>query len=137
MAVHQIKTQFGIEALNPGSFPLVVAEGSIVSITTIEINYQGPGGPLWLCWGLKAGTGNFNNGANLFGGTFASYPVNVLRAYPPNSIYQAIVVNARHIIPVGASGRTFDTYIWIAEVSTADETQILAIDTDAGVIQVL
>jgi len=120
----------------PGTYPISVAPGETVRLNRVRFEYRGPSGALYIHWGLKAGYGDFNNGDNLEGRVFAWAMVSV-----PAASSWIVVDNAVGAdLPISSdirTGRTYDTYVWLAtRAGTTQETDILLIDTDASIVSV-
>ena len=125
----------GIGAL-PGSYPIVVEPGKRVRVSEVQFTYSGPPKTLWVCWGLKkkGWSVNFNNGDGLVGGKYG-FASSSITASEGVNVPITRYVDAQLFIPVDLDG-TYDVFVWISTQSSADESKILAIDTDAGVIKV-
>lgn len=128
----------GIGTIGGRSPNIEVFHGDRVAVTQVVFDYRGPGGTMYVCWGLKAGTGNFNNGQNLSPqGHFGSSAISV----PPATQFQRIQSNTIRavldIVPGIPGGRAYDSYKWLATSPTADENEFLSgnnIDGDADVV---
>lgn len=122
-------------ALNPATFPIKVVLGEKVAVNRATFQYIGPAQTLWVCWGLKKGTGNFSNGANLMAGVFASASISV----PLSTAWTAkdLTFSAVLTIIAAMTASVYDTYVWISKANTSLEADLLVIDTDAGVVQIL
>lgn len=141
-------SSFAISALNPGQLPIKVYPGDGLNVTATSYRYKGPGGTLFVCWGLKLGTGNFNDGNNLQGGPqyFASKSLLVTAS---DVLSQTIVTSLPGSpLPIMSSfvpPSLYDTYVWVATSSSSFEGYFIKrynaseglIDTDFGVLQVL
>lgn len=58
-----------------------VYPGDKVTVGSASFKYLGVEADLFLCWGLRKGTGDFNNGENLLGGLWVwGGPIHVLEA---------------------------------------------------------
>lgn len=130
----------GIGTIGGQAPKIEVFHGDQVAVTQVVFDYRGPGGLLYVCWGLKAGTGNFNNGANLSpAGHFAwaSLAVPVSPAF--QRIQSSTIRAVLDIVSGIPGGRTYDSYKWIAVNPTADEGQFLSgknLARDADVVVV-
>jgi len=133
----------GIGAL-PGSYPISVYVENVVRANQVTFTYQGPAGVLYLCWGLKAGTGDFNNGANLEGGMWTSTPIYVMESLTPTQ-FPVYNISADLLITANMrTGRTYDTYIWFSTNNSTQEANMLKrlgaserlIDTDSGIVKI-
>ena len=128
-----------------GPYPIQVVPGNTVAVYKAVFDYTGPAATLYVCWGLKAGQGNFNNGANLVGGS--SWYTYMTMSVPATGINQFVTftsptgISARLVIPDVAPA-LYDTFIWLSTAPTPDESKFVQrdsggalIDTDSGVIQ--
>jgi len=52
--------------------PAAIYLGDTFSFAKVEFFYRGPETTLWICWGLRDGWGDFNNGGNLVAGLWVS-----------------------------------------------------------------
>ncbi|MDP2663643.1 MAG: hypothetical protein Q8R28_23250 [Dehalococcoidia bacterium] len=122
------------------SLPLTVFLGQKVAVTAVRLTYKGPAMTMYLCWGLKAGWGNFNNGENLVGGSsrFASAAFSVPESMTATTY--DVTLNPAAVYTVGTdvpTGRTYDTHKWIAMQPTSSEASFVRpSDTDSGVVVV-
>ena len=133
MSVHVISYE-GIGSL-PGSYPVRVATGGTVRASRARFRYAGPAITLYVCWGLKKGSGDFNSGENLEDGKFAYASVSVPASVGEIQTFD-IVADLR-ITSAMRTGRRYDTYVWVATRASANEAYILVIDTDAGVVEII
>ena len=120
-----------------------IHQGDTITISNLSFEYMGPEDDLSFCWGLKKGTGDFNNGDNLVGGN--SYfgvggPIHVT----PTVDWKKYTLDPRKLQvkpelfldPDLVDIRVYDTYIWLSTEPTADKALILIIDTDADAVKV-
>lgn len=136
---HEVRNvKFGIGTIGGQDPNIEVFPGDQVAVTRAIFDYRGPGGIVHLCWGLKAGTGDFNNGANLAPqGYFASQPITVPQAQNFQTIQANTVRVVLDIVPEIPAGRTYDAYKWLALQPTARQDQFLHgnnIDDDRHVV---
>ncbi|HUV51593.1 MAG TPA: hypothetical protein VMW64_00785 [Dehalococcoidia bacterium] len=119
----------------PGSYPIKVVTGERVAANRATFKYIGPAQNLYVCWGLKKGDGDFNNGNNLEAGVFASAVIAVPLATAEVSLDRTF--SAVLTITSAMRASYYDTYIWISRTNTSIEADFLAIDTDAGIVQIM
>ena len=143
-----MKVKGQVSAL-PGSYPIRVFPGETVSVKKVRLEYQGPAATLYLCWGLKKGTGDFNNGENLVEGAFAQDRFSVPDS--PSFVERIFDITASLFIPLSAGVALYDTYVWLSTDGTAQEGSMVdresplfgivsggkVLDTDSGVVEVL
>jgi len=122
----------------PGTIiPVRVVTGDSVRVTTVQFQWKGPAKTVYFCWGLKQGT-DFNNGAALEGGAtkFASAAIAVAASLGVWSATKVYTIAATLLIDSSIRmGIVFDTWKWVAQSATANESQIYRIDVDAGTVQ--
>ncbi len=148
MSEHRVGS-FSVGALNPGSLPLkrVYGQGQ-VSITEMQCDYQGPGGTLYVIFGFKKGTGDFNNGQNLLDGIFQFQAVGmpVSPSAPQHVTLSMASMLSMYKLPSAVVGRKYDAYVWMSTEPSADESKFVrrldnpaagVIDTDAGVLEIV
>lgn len=133
-------------ALNPPSaFPIVVSPTETLHATRIIFTYGGPAQTLYVCWGLDKGAGDFNNGALLEGGIFASAQISVpdtVAAGDPTKWWQQfdIVIDAAlDLAQIGGlkSDAGYDVLNWVSRERSAIEARFATlVDTDAGVFYI-
>ena len=121
--------------------PAAIRLGDSVTLTKCSFEYEGGADELWFCWGMKKGTGDFNNGDNLAGGLFAAAgPI----AVGPAAAWKRYTLDPRKLPtkptlfldPKVLEAKTYDAYTWVATEASTDERMILAIDTDAGAVPI-
>jgi hypothetical protein len=132
-----------VGALNPGDFPISVFPGDRVAANRVVLDYMGPAGTVYICWGLRAG-GSYNNGGDLVPAhNFASAAISVPNS--PGAFYHVDqAISAILLIP-DTPPANYGTYIWLAHSVSDQESQFLLragtsqglIDQDSGVILVL
>ena len=125
-----------------------VLYGDIVRVLRVRFQYRGPAMQLFLCWGLKAGTGEYRDGANLaLSGAerFATSGFTVAESPDYRAIEANVRADLRILAPLPA-GRTYDTYVWLsrggASMRQADMVELtdgagMAPDTDKKVVKVM
>lgn len=122
--------------------PPAIYLGDKVTLSKVSFTYTGPARDLFICWGLRKGTGDFNNGANLAGGLWAwGGPMEVelstekKYSFVPKKDFDTKPV--LYLDPDAIEAKSYDTYIWVTfGEGTPDEDYILAIDTDADAIKI-
>lgn len=128
--------------------PIEVIYGEIVRVSLVRFQYRGPAMRLFVCWGLKAGTGEYHDGANLaLSGAerFASAGIDIVEALEFRAAEVTVRADLR-ILPPLPAGRTYDAYVWLSRgipsMRQADMVELTdgagqAPDTDSSVVQVL
>ncbi|HUV51594.1 MAG TPA: hypothetical protein VMW64_00790 [Dehalococcoidia bacterium] len=122
--------------------PPAIYLGDKVTLSKVSFTYTGPERQLFICWGLKKGSGDFNNGANLAGGLWTwGGPMEVEAvagkkySFTPKKDFETQPV--LYLDPDAIEAKNYDTYIWITfGEATTDEDFILAIDTDADAVKI-
>jgi|GEM_PF-2424449 len=122
--------------------PAGIYRGDSVTLSTVTFEYRGPATDLYVCWGLKAGYGDFNDGDNLVGKLWAwGGPIRALES----SAWKRYVVACNtletqpilYLEPSIIPPAKYDTYVWLTRAEpTTSESSILLIDTDAGAVDV-
>ena len=125
---------------------IAVLYNDIVRVTLVQFEYRGPAEQLFLCWGLKAGSGSYDNGANLAlsgAARFASSRFTVEESLDWHAIEANLQADLRILAPLPA-GRSYDTYVWlsraVASMRQDDMVELadgagMAPDTDANVVE--
>lgn len=122
--------------------PPAIYLGDKVTLSRVSFTYTGPARDLFICWGLKKGTGDFNNGANLAAGLWTwGGPMSVTESvdkkyrFVPKEDFETKPVF--YLDPNLLEAKTYDTYVWVSfGEGTTDEGFILVIDTDADAIKI-
>ena len=133
----------GVGLIGYGLYKYLKRKGKSVGdygvLDGISFKYHGPATTLYICWGLKKGRGDFNNGENLAGGPtyFASKSVEVEESLEDVRYdFEDLDVRLKFESGIVEPGRSYDCYYWIATKPTADEDAILNIDVDADVFKI-
>lgn len=142
-------------ALNT-SLPLRKSDGSLpeqldlVRVSRFRFRYRGAAATLYICIGLKDGSGSFNQGSNLLGGpsAFAAVPFQVplSRSLTWYTIDIPARSGSRPLLSLSntAPNVRYGTYVWISKSDSARDDQRVTlldssgnVDTDSGVVQTL
>jgi len=134
----------------PLAIPIRVFHGETVSLRVAQFHYSGPGGRLYVCWGLKKRdlgaihTGvDFNNGQGLEpAGKFAYAAVDVPASAVTTLVpFSGLAANMQIGTEVPATSgydhRVYNVFIWVTIEPTATEARFATSNTDAGVLEVL
>ena len=118
-----------------GQQQIQVKPGQTVKVWKVQFEWLGPATPIFVCWGLKKGTGSFNNGQNLVGGptsfgsaTITPFAVSAWAAQESGSI------DASLVIPASTPPAVYDTYIWLSYQQSANELSFVQRDTGGGLL---
>ena len=125
--------------------PPAVRLGDKITLSMVSFEYTGPeraeNDPLYICWGLKKGIGNFDNGANLAGRLWkwgGPMPVTTAKKYSfiPDKDFEHQPV--LYLDPDILEAKNYDTYIWVVnDIAIAlEDKKFLAIDTDADAVKI-
>lgn len=123
--------------------PPAIRLGDTVTLSSVQFLYKGTRASLFINWGLKAGTGDFNNGQNLQGGVWASGgPLDVMSSADfVKYTFRLKDMKQRpnlRLDPAFFRQTTYDTYIWLTlNKPSVDERDIIAIDTDAEAVKIV
>ncbi|MFA5187617.1 MAG: hypothetical protein WC551_14145 [Patescibacteria group bacterium] len=135
-----------VARLPGGTYPIRVVAGERVAVNTVQMDWMGQAGTIYLCWGLKGGT-DFNNGAGLEQLQFASAPISVPDSRTSYTTINRTVSAPLTIIAAMRSGVLYDTFIWLSTSSDPSQQAIQSnmvqrdsggalIDVDGGVVSV-
>ena len=121
--------------------PSAIRLGDRLTLRMVQFEYMGGETQLFVGWGLKKGTGDFNNGGNLAGGLYAiGGPLSVPQQaefktlrFAPSKLKEKPIL---YLDPNVFAARTYDTYVWVSTQPTPDEKFFLIIDTDASVVPI-
>ena len=102
------------------SYPIRVRVGDRVRANQVKFRYWGPAGTIYLCWGLRKGSGDFNNGDNLAGGARAIGSAAVSVGAGTELLVNTAIA-ADLVIPSTRAGN-YATYIWLSTESSARES---------------
>lgn len=147
----------GVGALNAGDLPLVLGlNDTSIRVTRIQFNYEGAATNLQVGIGFKLGNVDFNSGANLVTSPRDCWGFSPLISVPLSTSLQSRTWTGNITVPVPATGSNtrrsgssynlsggarVDAWVWIYDAnamgqnSFGPDTNFLAIDTDADVIQ--
>ena len=117
--------------------------GDKITVSKVGFSYLGPSNELFLCWGLKDGKGDFNNGDNLVNKYFTwGGPIEVAETVDLWKSYEFIPKKdfdtqpIYHLDPKAIQPKNYETYAWLSvQKATADENYILLL-IRAGYIDV-
>jgi len=136
----------GLGALNPGSLPLNKNPGEYLRVTDVQYNWVGPATLFWVLIGLKKGSGDFNDGANLADGKYTVSAFTTPSRGTVGVVQQTLSTPVALLIESAWAGRTFDAYIWVVDSALTtlygaaaflDDSGFTLIDTDVGVLRVV
>ena len=101
--------------------PPIILPGDTITISSCSFGYQGQEADIFLCWGLRKGSGDFNNGEALLGGLWAwGGPIHVLgtlKAEPYNiKPDEELETKPRlYLDPAVVVPGNYQTYVWITK----------------------
>lgn len=135
-----------ISRLPGGTYPIHVVAGERVAVTQVQMDWMGPAGTIYLCWGLKGGA-DFNNGAGLENQQFAWAAIAVPESRTSYTTINRTVSAPLTILSTMRSGVLYDTFIWLSTSSDPSQQALQSnmvqrdsggglIDTDGGVVSV-
>lgn len=105
--------------------------GDTLTFSKVDFWYQGPAANLWICWGLRDGRGDYNDGENLVAGLWVSGGPMVVEETAARKRYLFIPEEdfdkqpEFYMDPDYIEPRNYESYVWIANEETANEDAIL------------
>ena len=101
--------------------PPAIYPGDKITVSYLTLKYRGVEADLFLCWGLKNGDGDFNNGDNLVGGLWTwGGPIHVdeapdwkeYRLNPQEELEKKPIL---FLDPDIVEPRSYQTYVWMTK----------------------